>query len=124
MSSNTPDWTTLAEGLGYANEREMWTALYASFTLKQLSVRFGVTPQGVASAIRKSGVLLQPRGGVPGSGKKRLAQLTLREARELQKEGVAAAARRLNVPYATLYWRVRTAILSAYAKRKARAPSA
>lgn len=91
----------------------MWLALYRRFSLLQLSTRFGgVSVSTIRSAMLRSGLL--PLKDNSRTGKKFATRMSLREARQLQKEGIARAARRLQVPYTVLYARLRRTLKEAY----------
>lgn len=113
------DWLALARELGYADVRSFLQPLYAKHSILQLAERFGASPTSVRSALLAAGVPLQRRGGRGQGGRPPLApRLTLQQARALQKEGVAAAARRLGVPYETLYSRIHTVMQAAFYRRR------
>jgi hypothetical protein len=112
------NWPAVATGLGYESEALMWKELYGRFSLSQLSLRFGVSVAAVRFELRRCGFRVQRRGGDVAASKRPRSPLTSKEARALQKEGVGVAAKRLGVPYHTLYARVLAALKRAAKKRK------
>jgi hypothetical protein len=101
----TIDWTRVAHRLGYATELVMWQALYEEkkLSIVQLGVRFGVGSLSVRAALGRNRISIRRKGGA----KRRRSLLTESELLAVRAEGLPKAAKRLRVPYATLYQKVK-----------------
>ena len=101
----TIDWDAVARRLNYKSEREMWVALYEGhgLSITQLTTQFGVTRSTIHKTLRRNHIKIRGRGG-PNNQQQ---LISLAEARQIRREGIRAASRRLHIPYPTLYRRVR-----------------
>jgi hypothetical protein len=107
------DWNITARGLGYPDEAGMWEDLYVRkrCSIAKLSRDLDVSRNTIRLSIEKAGLSLRRRGG-PNN---RPPDLTDELVEEIKKEGIAAVAKRLHMPYATLYKRFRRRVREAAA---------
>jgi hypothetical protein len=102
------DWTAVAIRLGYTTERDMWMKLYVhrGLSIPKLSEQLGVTRNSIREALLRCEIELRQRGGVHN---RRYPKMSAEDIRTIRQEGIANAARRLNIPYNTMYKRVQMA---------------
>lgn len=60
-----PDWTHIANRLGFESEMEMWLDLYREKekTINQLSIAFRVGTTTINRRLKMYGVVMRPKGG-------------------------------------------------------------
>jgi transposase-like protein len=98
------DWTPVAQRLGYDTEWAMWNDLYVTraLSITQLAKKLDVSRNTVRSALDRLQIDIRRRGG-PNNQK---LEITDELIEEVKKDGVAAVAKKLGLPYSTLYKRL------------------
>jgi len=97
----TPDWEATAKGLGYKNEKGMWTALYTEqkASLSQLAIAFRTSVNSVRGRLNVCEILLRKAGGANNQK----FQMDDAIAKRCEDEGTASVARNLNLSYTSMH---------------------
>lgn len=108
VNKGTVDWPAVAKRLGYISEKRMWEVLYEhhQMGLPELALRFGIGKSHVRTALLRNRIPLRGRG----QKRRHSPILSLSEVAALRKEGLKAAAARLNISYYEIRKRVHAAL--------------
>jgi hypothetical protein len=97
-------WDATVHRLGYTSEADMWHDLYVhrGLSISVLAERLDVSRNTIRTSLERRHIPIRKQGG-PNNQK---LEVTDALVDEVQREGIAAVAKRLNLAYTTLYKRL------------------
>jgi transposase-like protein len=94
------DWNSIAVGLGYHDEKELWSELYTNdkASIAALAETFRCSPNQIRDRVRGAGIELRGQGGANYKKISMNAELALR----CDQEGCMSVSRHMGVSYTAL----------------------
>lgn len=95
------NWESTYTRLGYKSELEFWTDLYTTrgLSIAELATKLDVSRNTIRASLERAHIEIRKQGG-PNNQKLEVSPAIVEE---IEKDGIAAVAKRLDLSYTTVY---------------------